>query len=415
MSEDSTKRNRQSLGKEILYVWDYLEWGGAQIYFFSLMRAAQRKWSVRAVLPEKSAARMFDDLKKNGIEAITVPAHTDASPAPGLKRKLERHWNKASSELILLRYLKPLNLSDKILHLELAPWHSFSAIFYLARKSHGIVQTIHTPLPAVSAARFYLWKTKLRILSLLKNYRLLVSNQVAKESLKQFVSAAVFEKIEIAYSGINTDEIDLIFQNKPSRAEIASKYDLPLENLWVFCLGQFIERKGCWILLEAAQKVKREGENVTFVWIATNEPDAETRSKIDGYELGETFRLLIPNDFGGARADLLTLVSHADIFVLASYQEGLPIALCEAMALEKACVSTNVGAIPEAIKDRETGLLIEAGDARMLTKAILELKNDAVLRNGIANAGRKLVLEKFDEKKSAQTTLKVYEELWQLK
>ena len=93
-----------------------------------------------------------------------------------------------------------------------------------------------------------------------------------------------------------------------------------------------------------------------------------------------------------------------------SFVEGLPIALLEAMALRRPSISTNVYAIPEAVKDRETGILIDAGDSKALADAILLLKDDVELRESLADAGREFVLRNFDERDAAAKAIAAYEE-----
>ena len=88
----------------------------------------------------------------------------------------------------------------------------------------------------------------------------------------------------------------------------------------------------------------------------------------------------------------------ADVFALVSFQEGLPISLLEAMALKIPCISTNVNAIPEAVKHLETGLLIEAGDAEKLAEYFLKLKADKELREKLAKKRTKIRSPKFQRK-----------------
>jgi glycosyltransferase involved in cell wall biosynthesis len=84
---------------------------------------------------------------------------------------------------------------------------------------------------------------------------------------------------------------------------------------------------------------------------------------------------------------------RADIFALASRiarngdRDGLPNVLLEAQSQRLACVATQVGAIPELIKDGETGILVAPGDIMNLSLAIEKLIRDPLLRDTLAAAG----------------------------
>ena len=120
------------------------------------------------------------------------------------------------------------------------------------------------------------------------------------------------------------------------------------------------------------------------------------------------FVLFMPSEIGSNRLDLLVLLRLANIFVHPSFSEGLPGALLEAMALGIACVATPVNAIPEAVKDHETGLLVPAGDSASLAAAISELYTDPLLRERLAIAGQGFVISHFDERLAAQITADYY-------
>ena len=178
----------------------------------------------------------------------------------------------------------------------------------------------------------------------------------------------------------------------------------------VLCVGQFIDRKGRWIFLEAAREVLATNTDISFVWLTPKLPSAEDQKRIDGFELGDRFHLVLSETLGKDRHDVLTFFRIADAFALPSYVEGLPIALLEAMALERPSISTNVYAIPEAVKNFETGLLIEAGGAHALAEAILTLKNDPALRARLGRNGHEYVIEHFDERDAAASAIEAYEE-----
>jgi glycosyltransferase involved in cell wall biosynthesis len=95
-------------------------------------------------------------------------------------------------------------------------------------------------------------------------------------------------------------------------------------------------------------------------------------------------------------AETLAHVARADIFVLASFAEGLPVALMEAMALGVVCVSTTINGIPELIVTGENGLLVAAGNAAHLRSAITRLVRDPNLRNAMGRAARRTVESSYN-------------------
>ncbi len=78
------------------------------------------------------------------------------------------------------------------------------------------------------------------------------------------------------------------------------------------------------------------------------------------------------------------------------------------MALGIPTISTNINAIPEAIKHLETGLLIEPGNSGALKDSILLLKNNSSLREKLSIQGEKYILENFDETKIAEIAVERY-------
>ncbi len=88
-------------------------------------------------------------------------------------------------------------------------------------------------------------------------------------------------------------------------------------------------------------------------------------------------------------------MEKADLFVLPSHAEGLPMTVLEAMGAGLPVVSTRVGGIPEAVVDGETGILLEPGDVVCLAAALRTLAEDPGLRARMGVAGRDRVREKF--------------------
>jgi glycosyltransferase involved in cell wall biosynthesis len=89
------------------------------------------------------------------------------------------------------------------------------------------------------------------------------------------------------------------------------------------------------------------------------------------------------------------LYRDADIFALASFAEGIPIVLMEAMAMEIPCVTTRITGIPELIRSDIDGILVAPSDEQELAEAIRRLAEDPNLRRSLGEAGRKRVIDKY--------------------
>lgn len=97
----------------------------------------------------------------------------------------------------------------------------------------------------------------------------------------------------------------------------------------------------------------------------------------------------------GYRSDVAALLAAADVFVLPSRVEGLPLTVLEAMAAARPVVATRVGGTPEAVVDGETGLLVPPGDVEALAAALDSLLGDSDLARRLGEAGRRRVEERF--------------------
>jgi len=389
-------------------VWNYLEWGGAQIYFLSIMRFVSQNHRVKVILPENSAKKLLSYLESNDIEFEFFKGKMDMAKAETFGRRIQRRFNDYLCNLTLAKHLAQQDLKNSIVHIDVAPWSSFTLLVYLVSKTH-VFLTFHTPLPKISNWRKILWKVKFGILTGFENFHLVASNQRVKDSLQSYISPQTYKEIKVAYSSINLAEIDENLKSKPSRKEIAEKYDLPTEKFWLCNVGQFIERKGCWILLDTLKKLVKVRKDIFFYWLGTAPLGSETLERVKSYDLDEYFRFFSAEEIGSRRADLLNFLSAADLFVMPSLEEGLPVALIEAMALGKCCIASDTDAIPEAVEHLKTGFLIAPNNSVMLGDAIEELLRDYYLRRELGDNARKKVIEKFNDKKLGEIMLELYE------
>ena len=92
-------------GRRVIYAWNYVEWGGAQVYFWALMREAVRHAAVEVLLPVGSHPQVLATLDRMGIPYEMAFPAMDGGAAPTLGRKIARHLAKVRSELAMVRAL----------------------------------------------------------------------------------------------------------------------------------------------------------------------------------------------------------------------------------------------------------------------------------------------------------------------
>jgi glycosyltransferase involved in cell wall biosynthesis len=132
----------------------------------------------------------------------------------------------------------------------------------------------------------------------------------------------------------------------------------------------------------------------------------------DGPDRPEVERLLPAGSrVLGERHDIPELLATADVFVLPSRSEGMPMSILEAMAAGVPVVASAVGGIPELVVDGETGLLVPAGDAEALAGALRRLLGDPALRRRFGDAGRARALEHFGVGAFRRAHIELYERL----
>ena len=162
----------------------------------------------------------------------------------------------------------------------------------------------------------------------------------------------------------------------------------------VLMVGSVGKRKGVFDLLKAVPQVVSQDDSVRFVLVGGEELPGEMAQMEDivGRErIGAWVKLLGEVK----REEVPRLLGLADLFLLPSYIEGMPLAILEAMRCKVPVISTKVGGIPETITNEISGLLIEPGAPDQITRAVLRLRRDPELRGRLAQRAAEVFEERF--------------------
>ena len=178
------------------------------------------------------------------------------------------------------------------------------------------------------------------------------------------------------------------------------------DMLHIVNVGRLHPAKGQMILLESFRELQKRGVAARLSIIGDGTGADALRNFIERSDLSGLVTLHGALSHPATRAILGT----ADLFVLPSFAEGVPVALMEAMSMEVACISTYVAGIPELIEAGEQGLLVPPSSVQALTEAMESLLTNHNLRRLIAKAGRRKVLSDYDLATNIRRLASVFEQ-----
>jgi glycosyltransferase involved in cell wall biosynthesis len=158
----------------------------------------------------------------------------------------------------------------------------------------------------------------------------------------------------------------------------------PVDSLVVLYVGRISEAKGAADLLLAWADVQPLERSARLVLAGPAGENAQALTRGSGVE------------WLGPRADVAELLAAADVFVLASRQEGMPNALLEAAAAGLPAVSYTVAGARDIVADEVSGLCVPVGDVTGLAAGLRRLLTDPTCRAQMGAAARTRVVERFD-------------------
>lgn len=228
--------------------------------------------------------------------------------------------------------------------------------------------------------------------------RVIAISQPVKEHLIRDFKTEPF-KIVLIPNGVRIkDDLSL-----PDFRVGRRKYGLKEEVDVIGFMGRLSPVKGIKYLIMAMSHVLKTKPNAQLIIVGEGKIKQELKNLTK--ELGIVNSVF----FLGTIANTDEVFSLIDIFALPSLQEGLGLSLLEAMAMAKPVIGSEVGGILDVIQKEENGLLVSPGDARELSKAIIELLDNKEKAREMGKKARETVREKFSLERMVEDTEKVYE------
>lgn len=173
----------------------------------------------------------------------------------------------------------------------------------------------------------------------------------------------------------------------------------------IICVGRLSAEKGQVGLLRTFARLRSKHSKLSLRLVG----DGPDRSGLE--ELARELGVSDAVSFVGRlpEEEALGEIARADLLVLPSFMEGLPIVLMEAMAVGVPVVASRVAGIPELVEDGQTGLLFDPSNWDDLAVCIERFLNDEALGNALAENAKSKVAAEFDTRKSAAQLAELFQ------
>jgi L-malate glycosyltransferase len=209
-------------------------------------------------------------------------------------------------------------------------------------------------------------------------------------------------RVGVIYNGVNLAPFS---NSRPDRSAVRREIGVGADDLVLLQVARLDYLKDHATALRTLAQLRPQRPNARLILVGEGEERNAIEELIQKLDLSANVRLL------GLRSDVDRLLAAADVFLLTSISEGIPLTLIEAMAAGVPVVSTNVGGVPEVIEDTQTGLLAPAGDDAALAGNVLRLISSLEWRSEIVRRARQRANQIFSEEQMHQAYRKLYQEM----
>lgn len=360
-------------------------------------------------MKEMHICEVIKTLDVGGSEVLLVERLLAAPPTG--KRYTVVCLRAATSELIdRLRSadIEVADLTERPRPLRLA--HLVDAV----RRLRPDVLNIHSPLPAsVLRPMSWLWRPRPALISTVHNVRYRLPTMLLDRATGWLDTRTVAVSPQVARAAVSWGARGLctrihgvnVTEQRRRALEsqrIRQEWKIPVSAFPIVHVANFRPQKNHELLIEAAAKVVDRDPRALFL-IAGSGPLRDQIARRVADLRSSRIRFL------GHVPDAGRLIASADLLVLSSFYEGLPVVVMEALAAGVPVVSTAVGGVPDLIEDGRNGLLTRPGDPEALAETILRAmppETHARLREGARDSA-----ELVDISRTAQWFDRLYDEV----
>jgi L-malate glycosyltransferase len=209
------------------------------------------------------------------------------------------------------------------------------------------------------------------------------------------------KKIVTIYNGVNSK----IFFPMKNKDKIRKELELNSQDFVVLYVGRLDARKNVELLIRTMSRLKKENIITLIVGKGSKGDALKKLSKSLG--LGARLKFV-----GHVKdSDLVKIYNTADVFVLPSVYEGMPLTVLEAMACGVPTIASNFPGVENIIQNHENGIILERTSAECLAEKIMHLYKESKVRGNMSIQCIKLINENFSLDKAVEKTINIYQSL----
>jgi glycosyltransferase involved in cell wall biosynthesis len=346
-------------------------------FILPLMRGARARG--HEVIGACADGALLDDIRAEGFAVVALPLARNLSP-----------WAQLGALLSLVALFRVEQPDMVHAHMPISGFlarlaATIAGVPRVAYTCHGFLFNQPGPWPRRAAA--------------------LVMEWVGGRLTDVFLTVSAAEAVDAQRLGIFRHPVAVlngrdpaIFHPDPAaRTAVRAALGVAADRVVILAVSRLVRHKGYPELLAAMRDVEAE------LWVAGARLPSDHGEDLERYflgaGLGSRLRRL------GYRRDVAALLAAADIFVLPSHFEGLPMSVIEAMMCGLPVVATDIRGPREQVVDGVTGVLVPPATVAPLAAALARLAGDAGLRARMGRQGRVRALALYDEALVVRTTL----------
>jgi glycosyltransferase involved in cell wall biosynthesis len=219
-------------------------------------------------------------------------------------------------------------------------------------------------------------------------------------SSRIITNSGVLKDIMTSSYGVDPLRVAVV-QNGVDAEHFCPDYSLKAKEPTILFVGRLAKVKDPLMLLEAFRLTVERVPEARLEIVGNGTMRQKLEAFVRRHGLSQRVKLIPGVD------DIRPLLRRAWIFAITSLQEASPNVILEAMACELPVVGTQVGGIPELVKDQEMGLLVEKSDPTAAAEAFIRLLNDDAERQAMGKSGREKVLSEHSMERMIRETEQV--------